>query len=161
MENGSKIRLHGILVGHVEHPSRRRVGELPQKTGVRPGGEDVSRQKMQIRCRESAYVPEVQATIGLRSCFVTAETENRERSENAGRTRTQDQINKVWGKRAGSRLAGAGEFRPANGERDVRPGRSDEGPGGSDAGTPGPQGSAEKNYFKDQRETKKTGPGRR
>ena len=62
MENGSKIRLHGILVGHVEHPSRRRVGELPQKTGGRPGGgEDVSRQKMQIRCRESAYVPEVQA----------------------------------------------------------------------------------------------------
>ena len=61
MENGSKIALHGILVGHVEHPGRRRVGELPQKTGVRPGGEDVSRQKMQIRCRESVYVPEVQA----------------------------------------------------------------------------------------------------
>ena len=75
---------------------------------------------------------------------MTAETENRERSENAGRTRTQDQINKVWGKRAGSRLAGAGEFRPANGERDVRPGWSDEGPGESDARTPGPQGSAEK-----------------
>ena len=75
MENGSKIRLHGILVGHVEHPGRRRVGELPQKTGVRPGGEDGSRRKMQIRCRETAYVPEVQATVGLRSCFVTAETE--------------------------------------------------------------------------------------